>query len=49
MRILAAAFPTNQSPAATSIGSPLNEYGCTLVDIMGNREKMTRPAPNAPL
>ena len=49
MTMLAAALPTNQSPAMTSIGAPFSEYGCTLVSIMGKRENMTRPAPNAPL
>lgn len=49
MSTLAAALPTNQSPAITSIGEPFNEYGCIVAPIMGKRENMTSPAPNAPL
>lgn len=49
MRMLAAALPTNQSPARTSSGVPFNEYGCRLVAIIGKRENITRPAPRAPL
>lgn len=49
MVTLAAAFPTNQSPAATSIGDPLREYGLTDVVTIGKRVKMARPAPSAPL
>ena len=49
MTTLAAALPTNQSPATTSKGAPLSEYGCTEVDIMGNLENIARPDPRAPL
>ena len=49
MTTLAAAFPTNQSPAATSMGAPFREYGWTEVDIMGNLENIASPAPRAPL
>ena len=47
--MLAAALPTNQSPATTSMGEPFREYGCIVAAIMGNRENMTSPAPSAPL
>lgn len=49
MIMLAAALPTNQSPPATSVGAPFNEYGCIELDMMGKREKIARPAPRAPL
>jgi hypothetical protein len=47
--MLAAALPTNQSPAETSMGAPFSEYGCTEVAMIGNRENRARPAPRAPL
>ncbi len=47
--MLAAALPTNQSPAMTSMGEPFSEYGCTVAAMIGNVEKTTKPAPSAPL
>lgn len=47
--MLAAALPTNQSPATTSIGEPFREYGCTVAAMIGNLENITKPAPSAPL
>lgn len=49
MTMLAAAFPTIQSPPATSTGCPLSEYGWMEAQMIGNLENMASPAPSAPL
>jgi hypothetical protein len=49
MRTLVHAFPTNQSPPATSIGEPLHENGHTELATIGYLENIANPEPKAPL
>lgn len=49
MTAQAAALPTNQSPAFTSVGAPFKEYGRVVAEAIGKRENIASPAPRAPL